>query len=185
MGSRFVVGIRLNVEEFAPGGLTLQDARVIAKRLIAAGVKLLEVSAEAKGNVPVAQFPGWRVPLAAGIKAVVDVPVIVGALSDDVLLADSVIREGSADPSTLGVKMTVYRVGDDTPFVRWLIMAAESGKQVACVIELKARFDENRNLHWADALLKVGAHVSFGVLELKIHAKVALVVRQEGDATSA
>jgi polyphosphate kinase len=91
------------------------------------------------------------------------------------------IREGTADPSTLGVKMTVYRVGDDTPFVRWLVTAAEAGKQVACVIELKARFDENRNLHWADALLKVGAHVSFGVLELKIHAKVALVVRQEND----
>jgi polyphosphate kinase len=91
------------------------------------------------------------------------------------------IREGTADPSTLGVKMTVYRVGDDTPFVKWLVMAAESRKQVACVIELKARFDENRNLHWADALLKVGAHVSFGVLELKIHAKVALVVRQESD----
>ena len=91
------------------------------------------------------------------------------------------IREGAADPSTLGVKMTVYRVGDDTPFVRWLVTAAESGKQVACVIELKARFDENRNLHWADALLKVGAHVSFGVLELKIHAKVALVVRQESE----
>ena len=91
------------------------------------------------------------------------------------------IREGAADPSTLGVKMTVYRIGDDTPFVSWLITAAEAGKQVACVIELKARFDENRNLHWADALLKVGAHVSFGVLELKIHAKVALVVRQEND----
>jgi polyphosphate kinase len=91
------------------------------------------------------------------------------------------IREGAADPNTLGLKMTVYRVGDDTPFVRSLVMAAESGKQVACVIELKARFDENRNLQWADALLKVGAHVSFGALELKIHAKVALVVRQEVD----
>jgi polyphosphate kinase len=91
------------------------------------------------------------------------------------------IREGAADPSTLGVKMTVYRVGDDTPFVRWLVTAADAGKQVACVIELKARFDENRNLHWAAALLKVGAHVSFGVLELKIHAKVALVVRQENE----
>jgi polyphosphate kinase len=91
------------------------------------------------------------------------------------------IQEGALDPSTLGIKMTVYRVGDDTPFVRWLIMAAESGKQVACVIELKARFDENRNLHWADALLKVGAHVSFGVLELKIHAKLALIVRRESD----
>ena len=54
------------------------------------------------------------------------------------------VREGAADPSTLGVKMTVYRVGDDTPFVRWLIAAAESGKQVACVIELQARFDENQ-----------------------------------------
>ncbi|MGB7950614.1 MAG: polyphosphate kinase 1, partial [Candidatus Binatia bacterium] len=91
------------------------------------------------------------------------------------------IREGAADPSTLGVKMTVYRVGDDTPFVNWLVAAAEAGKQVACVIELQARFDENRNLHWADALLKVGAHVSFGVLGLKIHAKVALVVRRESE----
>jgi polyphosphate kinase len=61
------------------------------------------------------------------------------------------------------------------------VAAAEAGKQVACVIELQARFDENRNLHWADALLKVGAHVSFGVLGLKIHAKVALVVRQESE----
>jgi polyphosphate kinase len=91
------------------------------------------------------------------------------------------IREGTADPSTLGVKMTVYRVGNDTPFVSWLITAAETGKQVACVIELQAQFDENSNLHWADALLKVGAHVSYGVLGLKIHAKLALVVRQESD----
>jgi polyphosphate kinase len=91
------------------------------------------------------------------------------------------IREGTADPSTLGVKMTVYRVGNDTPFVSWLITAAETGKQVACVIELQAQFDENSNLHWADALLKVGAHVSFGVLGLKIHGKVALVVRQESE----
>jgi polyphosphate kinase len=91
------------------------------------------------------------------------------------------IREGAADPSALGVKMTVYRVGDDTPFVAWLVAAAETGKQVACVIELQAQFDENRNLHWADALLKVGAHVSFGVLGLKIHGKVALVVRQESE----
>src|SRR5581483_2947264 len=91
------------------------------------------------------------------------------------------IHEGACDPKTLGVKMTVYRIGDDTPFVHWLIQAAESGKQVACVIELQAQFDENRNLHWANELLKVGAHVSYGVLGLKIHAKVALVVRQEGE----
>jgi len=97
MGSTFVVGVRLNVEEFTSGGLTLQDTRVIAKRLIGSGVKLLEVSAEANGDMQVARFPGWRVPLAAEIKVVVDVPVIVGALSDDVWLADSVIRNGGAD----------------------------------------------------------------------------------------
>ena len=75
--------------------------------------------------------------------------------------------------------MTVYRVGDDTPFVQSLIRAAEAGKQVACVIELNARFDEERNLHWSRELEKVGAHVVFGVSGLKTHSKTALVVRQE------
>jgi 2,4-dienoyl-CoA reductase-like NADH-dependent reductase (Old Yellow Enzyme family) len=97
IGEQFIIGVRLNVEEFVPGGMTLQDARVIAKRLISTGVKLLEVSAEAGADVPIARFPGWRVPLAAGIKAVVEVPVLVGALSDDPELSDGVIREGSAD----------------------------------------------------------------------------------------
>jgi polyphosphate kinase len=75
--------------------------------------------------------------------------------------------------------MTVYRIGNDTPFVQSLIKAAEAGKQVACVIELKARFDEERNLHWAAELERAGAHVVFGVRGLKTHAKTALVVRQE------
>ena len=74
------------------------------------------------------------------------------------------IREAADDPQTVSIKMTVYRVGDDTPFVQSLIRAAESGKQVACVIELNARFDEARNLHWSRELEKVGAHVMFGVL---------------------
>ena len=91
------------------------------------------------------------------------------------------IREGAADPDVLGLKMTVYRVGDDTPFVHSLVAAAEAGKQVACVIELQARFDETRNLHWADELRQAGAHASFGLLGLKTHAKVALVVRKEGE----
>lgn len=91
------------------------------------------------------------------------------------------VREAAADPDVLAIKMTVYRVGDDTPFVQSLIRAAESGKQVACVIELKARFDEARNLHWAEHLREAGAHVSYGVLGLKTHAKLALVVRREGD----
>ncbi len=91
------------------------------------------------------------------------------------------IREAADDPQTVSIKMTAYRVGDDTPFVHSLIRAAEAGKQVACVIELNARFDEERNLHWSRELEKAGAHVVFGVMGLKTHSKIALVVRKEDD----
>jgi polyphosphate kinase len=89
------------------------------------------------------------------------------------------IAAAATDPETIAVKMTAYRIGDDTPFVHSLVKAAEGGKQVACVIEIKARFDEERNLHWAAELERAGAHVTFGVQGLKTHAKVALVVRKE------
>jgi polyphosphate kinase len=91
------------------------------------------------------------------------------------------IRSAADDPSVVAIKMTVYRVGDDTPFVKSLIRAAESGKQVACLIELQARFDEERNLHWAQELEKIGCHVVYGVMGLKTHTKIALVVRKESD----
>ena len=91
------------------------------------------------------------------------------------------IRDAADDPDTTTIKMTVYRLGDDTPFVRSLITAAENGKQVACLVELKARFDEERNLHWANELQKAGDHVIYGVRGLKTHTKLALVVRREGD----
>ena len=89
------------------------------------------------------------------------------------------ISTAADDPHTVSIKMTAYRIGDDTPFVRSLIRAAEHGKQVACVMEIKARFDEERNLHWAAELERAGAHVTFGVSGLKTHAKTALVVRKE------
>jgi polyphosphate kinase len=89
------------------------------------------------------------------------------------------ISVAADDPDTVAIKMTAYRIGDDTPFVKSLIRAAEHGKQVACVMEIKARFDEERNLHWAAELERVGAHVAFGVSGLKTHAKTALVVRKE------
>jgi polyphosphate kinase len=89
------------------------------------------------------------------------------------------IQQSADDPAVLAIKMTVYRVGDDTPFVRSLIRAAESGKQVACVIEITARFDEARNLHWSQQLEAAGAHVVYGVMGLKTHSKIAIVVRQE------
>ena len=89
------------------------------------------------------------------------------------------ISSAADDPQTVSIKMTAYRIGDDTPFVKSLIRAAESSKQVACVMEIKARFDEERNLHWAAELERVGAHVTFGISGLKTHAKTALVVRKE------
>src|SRR6202522_2691096 len=89
------------------------------------------------------------------------------------------ISAAADDAQTVSIKMTAYRIGDDTPFVKSLIRAAERGKQVACVMEIKARFDEERNLHWAAELERVGAHVTFGVSGLKTHGKTALVVRKE------
>jgi 2,4-dienoyl-CoA reductase-like NADH-dependent reductase (Old Yellow Enzyme family) len=87
--------------------LSLQDARLLATRLASAGVQLLEIQAQTASDTPIARFPGWCVPMAAGIKAVVNIPVLVGGLLDDAELADSVIRDGSADLISVGARMRV------------------------------------------------------------------------------
>ena len=91
------------------------------------------------------------------------------------------ITSAADDPRVLAIKLTLYRTSDESPFIRTLIRAAESGKQVVCVVELKARFDEQRNIMLAHELEKAGVHVVYGVLGLKTHSKTALVVRQEQD----
>lgn len=142
-------------------------------------------------NMPDLTYPTWN-PVVPAAFAEEDPNAIFQLIrhSDQLLhhpyesfaaTVEKFVRLAVDDPKVLAIKMTLYRTGDNSPFIKSLIRAAERGKQVVCLVELKARFDEERNIYWAQELENAGVHVVYGVVGLKTHAKTTLVVRQDND----
>jgi len=133
----------------------------------------------------------WRPYTQRRLSAPVDNDLFAEIASGDIVVqhpydafttsVESFVRAAAKDPGVLALKTTVYRTSHDSALAPALIEASEQGKQSVCVVELKARFDEQRNIAWSRALEQAGVHVVYGFPDLKIHAKTTLVVRREGD----
>jgi polyphosphate kinase len=148
---------------------------------------------DASGSHPELRFEPWSPVTQPRLQGEDDEPVdMFAAIRQGDLLVhhpydsfsssvERFVLQAVADPDVLAIKQTVYRTSDDSPLVPALIRASERGKQAVCMVELKARFDEEANIHWAKSLEEAGVHVVYGIPGLKTHVKAILVARREGD----
>ncbi len=195
---RFGSAVRLEVEEAMPSamrefllagiGLGADDLYEVAGML-----DLTSLWQIATLDIPALRDPAWTpvtparlVPADEGERADVFAAIRQGDLlvhhpyESFTTSVERFITQAADDPDVLSIKQTLYRTSGDSPIVRDLIRAADQGKQVVVLVEIKARFDEEANIVWARKLEQAGAHVVYGLVGLKTHSKVALVVRREG-----
>jgi polyphosphate kinase len=181
-------GASPELEKLLSEALDLQPQEIYRVR---APMQLNDLTALAAPDQNQARSELYVDPLVPSVPAALrDVDSVHGVIAKrDIILHhpyesfDPVVRfvdEAADDPNVLAIKMTLYRTSGDSPFVRALSRAAASGKQVTALVEIKARFDEANNIAWARRLEENGVHVVYGVIGLKTHCKVALVVRREG-----
>jgi polyphosphate kinase len=195
---RFGKVVRLEIERSMPHatrqllmrGLGIEPTDIYE---IAGMLDLTALSAVAELDEPALQPAPWQPvtpPRLAAADSENGVDIFAAVRAGDILVhhpyesfSKSVgrfIEQAADDPDVLTIKQTLYRTSGDSPIVRALVRAAEAGKQVVVLVELKARFDEAANIVWARALERAGAHVAYGLVGLKTHSKVCLVVRREG-----
>jgi polyphosphate kinase len=146
------------------------------------------LNAIAELDVPKLRYPPWS-PLTPPLLADARNDIFGLIRKADILVhhpfddftnsVERFVRTAADDPQVLAIKMTLYRTSDESPFIRTLIRAAEAGKQIVCLVELQARFDEERNIYLAQLMEKAGIHVVYGLVGLKTHAKLTLVIREE------
>lgn len=195
---RFGHAVRLEVREGAPPALVAEvtDALHVSPRDIFTVPDLLDMTclwALATLDRPELRDPPWRPVTHPRLRADADegIDMFAAIRSGDILVhhpyddfttsVERFVVNAVEDPDVLAIKQTVYRTSGDSPIVPALIRAAERGIQTVCLVELKARFDEERNIGWARHLERAGVHVVYGIPGLKTHAKLCMVVRREGE----
>jgi polyphosphate kinase len=194
---RFADVVRVEVDEAMPAEVleiltkNLELEREDIYRISGGPLSLVRVRALTKLDRPDLKFPTFLPAMPAPLmKDGEEEDIFTAIQHGDILLHHpfesfqpvvGLLQKAARDPNVLAIKVTLYRVGRNAPIVDALVEAAENGKQVAVLLELKARFDEESNIGWARKLEEYGVHVVYGLLGLKVHAKAMLIVRKEGD----